>query len=186
MAGHSKWNNIKNRKGAQDKKRGAAFSQCAKLIKIAVKEGGSGDPKSNSSLRLAIDKARAVNMPKDKIAKSIDRGLGKTASGVSLKEAIYEGFASGGVGLVIVAVTENTNRTSADVKFVLSRNGGTLGSPGSVSYMFKRENGEYKVQMPMQIDDEKQQEKLEELFDALRELEDVEDVDCAGVWEDKQ
>jgi len=186
MSGHSKWNNIKNRKGAQDKKRGAAFSQCAKLIKIAVKEGGGGDPKFNSSLRLAIEKARAVNMPKDKISKAIDRGLGKTTSGVSLKEAIYEGFASGGIGLMIVAVTENTNRTSADIKFILSRSDGSLGSPGSVSYLFKRENGEYKVQMPMQIEDVKQREKLQELIDSLRELDDVEDVYCAGVWEGKQ
>lgn len=186
MAGHSKWHNIKNRKDAQDKKKGTFFSQCAKAIKSAVKEGNSSDPKSNYVLRLAIDKARSVNMPKDKINKAIDRGLGKTAGGVVLREAVYEGFASGGVGLIIVAVTENPNRTSAEIKFILSRNSGSLGSPGCVSYMFKREGGEFKVQIPLLITDPKQQQKLGELLDSLRELDDVEDVYCAGVWEDQQ
>jgi YebC/PmpR family DNA-binding regulatory protein len=186
MAGHSKWNNIKNRKGAQDKIKGKAFSMAAKAIKIAVKEGASGDPKSNPSLRLALDKARAVNMPKDKIQKAIDHGLGKTKSGIVLREVAYEGFVSGGVGLIVLTITENTNRTGAEIKMMFSRSGGSLGSPGSVSYMFAREGGEYKVTMPMQITDEKQQEKLQEILDGFREMDDVEDVYCAGEWEGKE
>jgi YebC/PmpR family DNA-binding regulatory protein len=186
MAGHSKWNNIKNRKGAQDKKKGKAFSMAAKAIKIAVKEGKSGDPKSNPSLRLALEKARSVNMPKDKIQKAIDRGLGKTASGVVLSENTYEGYAPGGVGLIIVTVTDNTNRTGGDIKSFLSKSGGSLGSPGSVSFMFNREGGEYKTTMSMQITDKKQQEKLQELIDTLRDMDDVEDVYCTGEWEGKE
>lgn len=186
MSGHSKWNNIKNRKGAQDKIKGNAFSMAVKAIKIAVKEGGSGDPKSNSSLRLALEKARAVNMPKDKIQKAIDRGLGKTKSGVALKEVIYEGFVSGGIGLLVLAVTENMNRTGSEIKMKFSKNGGSLGSPGSVSYMFSREGREYKLTMPMQITDKKQQNKLQEIMDSFRELDDVEEVYCSGEWEGKE
>lgn len=186
MSGHSKWNNIKNRKGAQDIKRGKVFSQCAKAIKIATKEGNSGDPKFNSFLRIALEKARAVNMPKEKITKAIDRGLGKTNSGLVLEEINYEGFAAGGVGLIIVAVTENKNRTAAELRMILSKAGGSLGSPGCASYMFKRENGEYHVTMPLIISDVEQQETLQELMDNLREFEDVEDVYCAGEWEGKE
>jgi len=186
MAGHSKWNNIKNRKGAQDKIKGKAFSMAAKMIKIAVKEGASGDPKSNPSLRLALDKARAVNMPKSNIQRAIDRGLGKTKSGASLKDVVYEGFVAGGVGLIVSAITENPNRTSAEIKTMFSKSGGSLGSTGSVSYMFLREGGEYKVTMPMEITDEKKQEKIQEVMDSFRGLDDVEDVYCAGVWEGKE
>lgn len=186
MSGHSKWNNIKNRKGAQDKIKGKAFSVVAKMIKIAVKEGVSGDPKSNPSLRLALDKARAVNMPKSNIQRAIDRGLGKTKSGLSLKDVVYEGFVAGGVGIIVVAITENPNRTSAEIRTLFSKSGGSLGNTGSVSYMFSREGGEYKVTMPMKITGEKKQEKLQEIMDAFRELDDVEDVYCVGVWEGKE
>lgn len=186
MSGHSKWNNIKNRKGAQDIKRGKAFSQCAKAIKVATQEGASGDPKFNPFLRIALEKARAVNMPKDKIQRAIDRGLGKTHAGVALEEIHYEGFAPGGVGLIIAAVTENKNRTASEIRTILSKAGGSLGSPGSVGYMFSRSGGEYHVTMPMEIADESTQEKLQELMDNLRELDDVEDVYCAGTWEGKE
>lgn len=186
MAGHSKWNNIKNRKGAQDIKRGKAFSQCAKLIKSATKEGGGGDPKFNPSLRLALDKARAVNMPNDKIQKAIDRGLGKTAAGTIMEEINYEGFAPGGVGMIIVSVTDNKNRTASEIRTILSKAGGSLGSPGCAGYMFSRVDGEYQTTMPMIIDDPMQQEKLQELMDNLRELDDVEDVYLAGEWEGKE
>lgn len=186
MAGHSKWNNIKNRKGAQDAKKGKAFSMAAKAIKMAVQEGKSGDPNFNPTLRLALEKARAVNMPKDKIQKAIDRGLGKTTNGSVLKEMVYEGYAAGGVGLMIAVVTDNVNRISTEVRTLLSKNGGSLGGPGSVSFMFTREDGEYKTTMPMQIDDEKQQEQLQDLIDSLREIDDVEDVYCTGEWEGKE
>lgn len=186
MAGHSKWNNIKNRKGAQDTKRGKAFSQCAKAIRSATKEGGSGDPKFNPTLRLALEKARAVNMPNDKIQKAIDRGLGKTAAGVIMEEINYEGFAPGGVGMIIASITDNKNRTASEIRTILSKAGGALGSPGSAGYMFNRIDGEYQVTMPMTITDENQQLKLQELMDNLRELDDVEDVYLAGEWEGKE
>jgi YebC/PmpR family DNA-binding regulatory protein len=186
MAGHSKWNNIKNRKGAVDAKRGKIFTQLSKQIKTAVKEGKSGDPQSNATLRLAVDKARAANMPKDKIQKAIDRGLGKSQDGTVFQEIVYEGYAPGGVGMLITAVTDNPNRTSAEIKFIFSRAGGSLGGPGSVSYMFVRDQqGEYTTNMPIQVDDAKAQEDLQAMIDTFRENDDVEDVFCAGEWEDK-
>ena len=176
MAGHSKWNNIKHKKEATDAKRAKAFSQVSKMIRIAVKEGKSGDPKFNPALRVALEKARAVNMPKDKVQKAIDRGLGKSASGAVLQEIVYEAFGPNGEAYMIVAVTDNPNRTSAEVKYVLSRAGGSLGGPGSAGYMFKRDQtGEFQATMPLELAPEAQA-KTAELMDKLRALEDVEDV----------
>jgi YebC/PmpR family DNA-binding regulatory protein len=186
MAGHSKWNNIKNKKGAADEKRGKLFTQLSKLIKSAVKEGGSGDPQSNPGLRLIVEKARAANMPKEKIQKAIDRGLGKSNTGATLQEIKYEGFGPQGVAFIVAAVTDNPNRTSGEMKFIFSRAGGSLGGPGSVSYMFTRDQaGEYSATMPMAIEDAETQEQLQKLIDTLRENEDIEDVYCAGEWEGK-
>jgi len=186
MAGHSKWNNIKNKKGAADAKRGKVFTQLSKQIKTAVKEGGSGDPQSNATLRLAMEKARAANMPKDKIQKAIDRGLGRSQSGTSLQEILYEGYGPGGIGMLIAAVTDNPNRTSSEVKFIFSRAGGSLGGPGSATFMFAREqDGEYIPSMPIQVEDEKTQEQLQKMIDDFRENDDVEDVFCTGEWEGK-
>ncbi len=183
MSGHSKWSTIKHKKGALDAKRGKLFSQLSKNIKIAVKEGKSGDANQNPGLRLAVEKARSANMPNENIQRAIDRGLGKSASGAVIQEIVYEGFGPNGVGMVIIAMTDNTQRTSSNVKNILSKAGGSIGGPGSVMYMFQRdENGEYQCTMPMNIDDEKLQSKLEELMDSLREDDDVEDVFCAGEW----
>lgn len=176
MAGHSKWNNIKNRKGAQDTKRAKIFGNISKLIRIAVKEGGSGDPKFNPGLRLMLDKARSANMPSANIDRAIQRGLGKSASGASIQEIIYEGFGPGGVAILAVALTDNPNRTSSEIKFAFSRNNGSLGGPGSAMYMFKRDNsGGYECTMPLDID-ESTANSLLNLVDALREIDDVEDV----------
>lgn len=182
MAGHSKWNNIKNRKGAVDAKRGKVFSQLSKLIKTATKEGKSGDPAHNPGLRLIIEKARAANMPKENIQRAIDRGLGKGKGG-AYQEIVYEGFAAGGVGMVIVAQTDNPQRTASEVRMLLSKAGGSLGGPGSVMYMFERSGEEYKVVIPMELTDEQQIESLEELMDTIRANDDVEDVYTAGIWE---
>ncbi len=184
MAGHSKWNNIKHKKGAEDAKRGKVFSMLAKQIKSAVKEGGSGDPSSNATLRPILDKARAANMPKSNIQRAIDRGLGKSSSGTQLQEVVYEGFAPGGVGVMIEAITDNANRTSADIRFLLSKHQGSLGSPGSAGYLFTREEGEYKPSMPMTLEDPTQIKQLEQLMDALREHDDVEDVSVSAVWDE--
>ena len=186
MAGHSKWHNIKNRKAAVDAKKGRIFSQLARNIRIAVKEGKSGDPKFNPSLRVLLDKARAANMPNAKVQKAIDVGLGK-GEGANLREIIYEGFGPGGVGLLIVSLTNNSNRTSAELKNILSKSGGSLGATGCVMYMFKRgEGADYVATMPVQVEDGKQQQQLQSLIDKLRNYDDVEDVFCAGVWEGKR
>ncbi len=181
MSGHSKWNNIKNKKGATDAKRSKIFSNISKLIRIAVREGKSADAKFNPSLRAVLEKARAANMPKGNIQKAIERGLGKTASGNIIQEIIYEGFAAGGVATIVVAMTDNPNRTAAEIKFAFSRNEGSLGSPGSAMYMFKRDNdGGYECTMPMQVEDEQVINNINNMLDKLRESEDVEDIYLAA------
>jgi len=175
MAGHSKWNNIKNRKGAQDKRKSQVFSQLSRLIRAAAKKGNSGDPKSNPGLRLVLDKARLANMPKDKVQKAIDVGLGKTA-GKQIQEIVYEAFGPGGVAMMIVALTDNVNRSSAEIRFILNKFGASLGSPGSAKYMFNRnEEGEFVATIKLDCSGE-DQEKMLELIDSLRDFEDVEDV----------
>jgi YebC/PmpR family DNA-binding regulatory protein len=175
MSGHSKWNNIKNRKGAQDKLKSKVFSQLSRLIRAAAKQGNSGDPKGNPSLRLILDKARLANMPKEKIQKAIDVGLGK-GNANQIQEIVYEGFGPGGVGMMIVALTDNSNRSSSEIRFTLSKFGGSLGSPGSAKYMFNRNpEGEFIATMKFPISEE-DTIKLTELMDNLREIEDVEDV----------
>jgi YebC/PmpR family DNA-binding regulatory protein len=184
MAGHSKWANIKYRKGAQDKKKGKIFGQLSRQIRAAVKEGGSGDPDQNPTLRTILEKAREANMPKENIKRAINRGLGKSDAG-QLQEIVYEGFGAGGIGVLVSVVTDNVNRMSSDLKFLFSKYGGSLGSPGCVKYMFARqESGEeaYLCTMPITVNDPATQEKLQDLINALLEIDDVEEVFCAGVW----
>jgi YebC/PmpR family DNA-binding regulatory protein len=136
MSGHSKWHTIRRSKGAADQKRGQLFTKLARDITIAAREGGGGDPEMNFRLRLAIDKAKQGNMPNDSIQRAIDRGTGK-GSDASMEETIfYEGYAPGGVAVLIEAATDNRNRTSADVRSTMSKNGANPGEPGSVSWMF--------------------------------------------------
>jgi len=135
MSGHSKWHNIQQRKGKQDAKRSSMFSKFGKAISIAAQRGGA-DPETNFSLRLAIDKAKSVSMPKDNIDRAVKKGTGEVGDGVQIEEALYEGFGPGGVALIVKCLTDNRNRTSADIKHVLSKNGGSLGSSGSVMWMF--------------------------------------------------
>jgi YebC/PmpR family DNA-binding regulatory protein len=136
MAGHSKWSNIKRRKGAQDAKRGKIFARHAKLIYIAAKQGG-GDPDMNPSLRTAIEKARADNMPSDNITRAIKKATG-TLDGASYEEVTYEGYGPGGVAVIVEVLTDNRNRTAAEVRHAFSKNGGNLGETGCVSFMFDR------------------------------------------------
>lgn len=136
MAGHSKWSNIKRKKGAQDAKRGKIFARHAKLIYIAAKQGG-GDPDMNPSLRTAIEKARADNMPGDNIERAIKKATG-TLEGVSYEEVTYEGYGPGGVAVIVDVLTDNRNRTAAEIRHAFSRNGGNLGETGCVSFMFDR------------------------------------------------
>jgi len=136
MSGHSKWSQIKRQKGVADIKRGASFTKLASAISIATREGGGGDPASNFKLRLAIDQARAVNMPKDNIQRAIDRGMGKGGS-AALETVTYEGYAPGKVAIIIEAATDNKNRTTPEIRSMLEKIGGTFASQGAVSWMFK-------------------------------------------------
>jgi len=137
MSGHSKWSTIKRKKGAEDAKRGKIFTRLAREIAMASREGG-GDPESNFRLRLAVDKARAQNMPKDSIDRAIKRGTGEGKDGVTIEQIFYEGYAPNGVALMIDCMTENRNRTVAELRHALGRTGGTLADPGSVAWQFKR------------------------------------------------
>ncbi|ATE62248.1 YebC/PmpR family DNA-binding transcriptional regulator [Thauera sinica] len=135
MAGHSKWANIQHRKGRQDEKRGAAFSKLAKEITVAAKMGG-GDPGFNPRLRLAVDKAKGVNMPKDRIENAIKKGTGEL-EGVSYEEVRYEGYGIGGSAVMVDCLTDNKTRTVADVRHAFSKYGGNMGTDGCVSFQFK-------------------------------------------------
>jgi YebC/PmpR family DNA-binding regulatory protein len=137
VSGHSKWSTIKRQKGVADARRGAAFTKLGSQIAIAAREGGSGDPEANFKLRLAIDKARQANMPKENIQRSIDRGLGK-GGGAALESAIYEGFGPGGIAILVEVITDNRARTAAELRNVFERAGGNLGGSGATSYMFNR------------------------------------------------
>ncbi len=137
MSGHSKWSSIKHKKGAADKKRGALFSKLSRAIIVAAREGG-GDPTANLALQNAIDKARAVSMPKDNIERAIARGAGAAEGGEAYEAVSYEGFGPGGAAIIVEGLTDNRNRTAAEVRHVFTRFGGSLGTPGSVAWMFDR------------------------------------------------
>lgn len=136
MAGHSKWSKVKRLKGALDVKRGKLFSKLSKEIVVAAKLGG-GNPSLNPRLRAAVMAARAQSMPNDNIDRAIKKGSGELES-AQMEEIVYEGYAPGGVALVIEAATDNKNRTAADLRLIFSKNHGNLGGPGSVSFMFHR------------------------------------------------
>ena len=136
MAGHSKWANIQHRKGAQDKKRGKLFTKLIREITIAAKMGGS-DLDANPRLRLAVDKAKAQSMPKDNIERAIKRGAGET-EGVDYLEIRYEGYGPGGTAVMVDCLTDNRNRTVAEVRHAFSKYGGNLGADGSVNYLFDK------------------------------------------------
>ncbi len=134
MSGHSKWATIKRAKGAADAKKGALFTKLSKNISVAARNGK--DPEFNSSLRTAIDAAKAVSMPKENIEKAILRGAGELP-GQQIEEVVYEGYGPNGVALMIRCATDNTNRTSSNLRATLSKRGGNLGGPGSVNFLFK-------------------------------------------------
>ena len=135
MSGHSKWSTIKRKKGAEDAKRGKIFTRIAREIVMAARDGGP-DPETNSALRLAVDKAKGANMPKDNIERAINRGAGIGDDAVQMEEIVYEGYGPHGVALVVECVTDNRNRTLADLKYVLNRNNGNLATAGAVTWQF--------------------------------------------------
>lgn len=141
MAGHSKWKQIKHKKAAADAKRGAKFTKLIKEITIAARAGG-GDPAGNPRLRLAIDRAKAENMPNDNIDRAIKKGTGEL-EGVHYEEATYEGYGPGGAAILIQVTSDNLNRTVAEVRHIFSRQGGNLGGPNSVAWMFEKKGQLY-------------------------------------------
>ena len=172
MAGHSKWANIKHRKGRQDAKKSKFFTKAAKEIIIAAKAGG-GSPDDNSRLRLAIQKARAVNLPKDKIDTAIKKGTGEIAGG-DIVEITYEGYGPGGVAFLVEVATDNRNRSVAEVRNIIGKNGGNMGEAGSVAWMFERKG---------LLTFEKEKYTEEALFEIGMEagIEDISDAD--DMWE---
>ncbi|WP_096188241.1 YebC/PmpR family DNA-binding transcriptional regulator [Evansella halocellulosilytica] len=146
MAGHSKWSNIKHRKGRQDAKKGKIFTKISKEIFAAVRSGGE-DPDTNTRLRLALNKARAANVPNDNIERTIKKAIGNL-EGIMYEEIIYEGYAPHGVAVYIEALTDNKNRTAAEIRLAFNKNNGNLGESGCVNFMFAR-----KGMLIMEIDD---------------------------------
>jgi|SRR5579875_589330 len=137
MSGHSKWHSIKHKKAVVDARRGQQFTKLARAITVAAREGG-GDPDGNPALALAIQKARDASMPKDNIERAIAKGTGEGVEAERIETVLYEGYGPGGVALLIEALTDNRNRTGAEVRHLLSKYGGSLGEPGSVSYLFEK------------------------------------------------
>ena len=169
MSGHSKWSTIKRKKAATDAKRGQAFTKVSRLITVAVKNGGP-DPDSNPSLRLALDKAKAANMPKNVVERAITKGSGGSAG--TLEEFILEGYGPHGVAVMVEALSDNRNRTVAEVRTAFSRQGGSLGDAGSAAYVFAdKEKPLFEVEL-----EEGQRESILKLLSALDDLDDVQEV----------
>jgi YebC/PmpR family DNA-binding regulatory protein len=137
MSGHSKWSSIKHRKAAADAKRGQQFTKLARAITVAAREGG-GDPDANPTLATAVQKARDASMPKDNIQRAIDRGTGEGADAATIERVVFEGYGPGGAAILVEALTDNRNRTSAEVRHAFTKHGGNLGEPGSVSWIFEK------------------------------------------------
>jgi YebC/PmpR family DNA-binding regulatory protein len=138
MSGHSKWHSIKHKKAVVDARRGQHFTKLARAVTVAAREGG-GDPDGNPALALAIQKARDASMPKDNIERAVAKGTGAGVDAEQIETVLYEGYGPGGVALLIEALTDNRNRTGADVRHALTKHGGSLGEPGSVSYLFDKQ-----------------------------------------------
>jgi YebC/PmpR family DNA-binding regulatory protein len=137
MAGHSKWASIKHRKKAVDAKRGQLFTKLARAIQVAAREGG-GDPSGNPALALAVQKARDASMPKDNIERAIAKGTGADSDAAAIETVLYEGYGPGGAAILVEALTDNRNRTGADVRHLFTKHGGSLGEPGSVAWAFEK------------------------------------------------
>jgi YebC/PmpR family DNA-binding regulatory protein len=174
MSGHSKWSTIKRKKAAADAKRSNAFAKLLRAVEVAAKEGG-GSIDGNPTLASAVDKARDASVPWDNIERAIKRGTGELGGGARYEEVTYEGYGPGGVALIAEALTDNRNRTSQDVRYAFTRNGGSLGDPGSTAWMFARK-GVVQIEKSPAIDEEK---LLEMALDAGAE--DV--ADDGSTWE---
>lgn len=172
MSGHSKWHNIKRKKGIEDQKRSKLFSKASRLISVAAREGG-GDPDANPSLRLAIQKAKEARMPKDNIERAIKKGTGEL-EGESYQEVIYEGYGPEGGAFLISCVTDNANRTVSEMRNIFGSYGGSLGEKGSTSYIFESKTKE--PSFTIDIETKEKAEKIDQLIEELEEHDDVQEV----------
>ncbi|HYP56545.1 MAG TPA: YebC/PmpR family DNA-binding transcriptional regulator [Solirubrobacterales bacterium] len=137
MSGHSKWSSIKHKKGAADAKRGKLFTKLARAITVAARDGG-GDPDGNPALATAVQKAKGASMPKDNIQRAIDRGTGAGGDAAAIEKVVFEGYGPGGAAVLVEALTDNRNRTSAEVRHAFTKHNGSLGEPGSVAWIFEK------------------------------------------------
>lgn len=171
MSGHSKWHNIKNKKGKEDAKRAKIFTKIGRYIMVAVREGGS-DPQFNQALKSAIDKAKAENMPNDNIERAIKRASGEIGNAV-FEEVMYEGYGPSGVAVMVTCLTDNRNRTAPDVRHAFDKHGGNMGTTGCVSFMFDKV-GEIIIEKTDEVDgDELSLLSIELGADDIEELEDA-------------
>lgn len=173
MSGHSKWSKIKRQKGVLDQRRGAAFSKLAKVITTVVRQGKSGDPAQNPALRVAVEKAKQANMPKANIQRAIESGL--SSGGEGLETMMIEGYGAAGVGIIVRAKTDNRSRTTAEIKNIFEKTGGSVGAPGSAAFLFGREGGEYVATAPMVVANESA-DRVSALIDKLESHQDVDRV----------
>jgi YebC/PmpR family DNA-binding regulatory protein len=173
MSGHSKWANIKRDKAVNDAKKSKEFSKLTRAITIAAKHGG-GDPDSNPTLRVALEKAREARMPKENIEKAIKKGTGTGADAADFHEVVYEGYGPNGEAFYIKAITDNKNRTVAEIRNIFSKHGGNLGGAGSTAYIFSSD-----PEVPsfeIEITGDSQKASLMKMLEELDEHEDVQDV----------
>lgn len=173
MSGHSKWSTIKHQKAVTDVRRGKIFSKMAKIVALAAQKGG--DPTMNPSLRLAIERAKSINMPNDNISRAIKKGTGEDKDG-RLEEITYEAYGPNGTPLIIETITDNKNRTVSELKHLLNTYNSKLAEIGSVKYLFTNEGGSWSPKYSIEATDEKHKEQLNKLFEALNENDDVKEI----------
>lgn len=173
MSGHSKWSQIKHKKGLTDQKKAKTFSKISRAITLAAKEKG-GDVSSNSKLRLMVEKAKEINMPRDIIERAIKKGVG-AGEAENLEEAIYEAYGPAGVAIIIEAITDNKNRTLNEIKHILNEYNASLGAPGSVLWAFEKKE-DWKPKHTILIEKQEDKEKLQKLLEELEEHDDVQDI----------
>ena len=172
MSGHSKWSQIKHKKAASDAKKGQVYGKLARMITVAAREKGP-DPNINPSLRVVIEKARTENMPSDNIERAIKRAAGGEKD--SLTEAMFEAYGPGGIAILINGITDNANRTSQEIKHILSDHGAKLAGPGSAKFLFAKTADGWQARSLMPVD-ESTKEQLTKLFEALDDHDDVQDI----------
>ncbi len=173
MSGHSKWSKIKHQKKITDARKGKIFSKMAKMIAVVARKGG--DQNMNPSLRLAIEQARSVNMPNDNIERAIKKGTGEDKA-EQLEEITYEAYGPSGTPMIIETITDNKNRTLAEIKHILSSFNSKLAETGSVKYLFDKKERDWVPKYSTNVTDEKLKDQLEKLFEALDEHDDVKEI----------